>query len=105
VYLICGVLSWTWVQSGRAQDVEPRALTAAPVGTNIAGLSLAHSWGAVLLDKTLQVEDLDGSTFSFVASYSRFIDFFGLTGRVSATVVRRLVTQAATVDTAVGRYG
>jgi hypothetical protein len=75
-----------WAQSGRAQDVEPRALTAAPVGTNIAGLSLMHSWGAVLLDKTLQVEDLDGSTFSFIASYSRYIDVFGLTGRVSAAV-------------------
>jgi len=66
--------------------VEPRAFTPAPVGTNIAGLSVAHSWGAVLLDKTLPVEDLDGSTYSFVASYSRFIDLFGLTSRVSAAV-------------------
>ena len=69
-----------------AQDVEPRALSPAPVGTNISGLTLAHSWGAVLLDKTLQVENLDGSTYSLVPSYSRYIDLFGLTSRATAAL-------------------
>ena len=67
-----------------AQDVEPRALTPAPVGTNIVGVSLAHSWGEVLLDKTIPVRDLDGSTYSLTLSYTRFINFFGLSSRVIA---------------------
>jgi hypothetical protein len=69
-----------------AQDIEPRALTPAPVGTNIVGVSLSHSWGAVLLDKTIPVEDLDGSTYSVVPSYTRFINVFGLSSRVTAAL-------------------
>jgi hypothetical protein len=53
---------------------------------NIAGLTLAHSWGAVLLDKTLPVEDLDGSTYSLVPSYSRYVSLFGLTSRLTAAL-------------------
>jgi hypothetical protein len=66
------------------QDVEPRAMTPAPVGTNFVGLALAHSRGAVLLDKTIPVEDLDGKIYSLLPSYTRYINLFGLTGRVSA---------------------
>jgi hypothetical protein len=69
-----------------AQDVEPRALSPAPVGTNIVGVSLSHSWGAVLLDKTIPVRDLDGSTYSLIPSYTRFINFFGLTSRVTVAL-------------------
>jgi hypothetical protein len=49
------------------QDVEPRAMTPAPVGTNFVGLALAHSRGAVLLDKTIPVEDLDGKIYSLLS--------------------------------------
>jgi len=69
-----------------AQDIEPRVQSAAPVGTNIAGLSFAHSWGAVLVDKTIPVEDLDGSTTALVPSFSHYFSFFGLTSRVDAIV-------------------
>ena len=40
----------------------------------------------MLLDKTLPVDDLDGSTYSLIPSYTRFINFFGTTGRVTAAV-------------------
>ena len=36
--------------SAAAQDIEPRAFTPAPIGTNVAGLTYLHSWGAVLVD-------------------------------------------------------
>ena len=54
--LVCIVVLVAEAPSAIAQDVEPRGLSPAPVGTNITGLTLAHSWGAVLLDKTLQVD-------------------------------------------------
>lgn len=93
-----------------AQDVEPRALSPAPVGTSIAGLTLAHSWGAVLLDKTLQVEDLDGTTYSLVPSYSRYVSLFGLTSRLTAALPVATGTWDAivgedTVETNVSRTG
>ena len=74
------------VPPAAAQDVEPRALSPAPVGTNVVGLSLSSSWGDVLLDKTLPVENLDGTTVGLAPSYARFFDVFGATTRVTATV-------------------
>jgi len=61
-------------------------MTPAPVGTNFVGLGVAHSWGAVLLDKTIPVDNLDGSIYSLIPSYTRFINLFGLTGRLMAVV-------------------
>jgi hypothetical protein len=69
-----------------AQDVEPRALSPAPVGTNAVGVALYTSWGEVLLDKTLPVEDLDGTVVSLAPSYTRFFDTFGVTTRLSVAV-------------------
>jgi hypothetical protein len=84
--LICVAMLAAGAPYAIAQDVEPRGLSPAPVGTNITGLTLAHSWGAVLLDKTLQVENVDGSTYSLVPSNSRYIDLFGLTSRATAAL-------------------
>jgi len=61
-------------------------MTPAPVGTNFAGITLSHSWGAVLVDKTVPVEDLDGFTTTLIPSYSRFLGLFGLTARVDAVL-------------------
>lgn len=85
-FLVCTAVLAAGAPGAIAQDVEPRGLSPAPVGTNITGLTLAHSWGAVLLDKTLQVENLDGSTYSLVPSYTRYIDLFGLTSRATAAL-------------------
>jgi hypothetical protein len=84
--LVCALLFLVGPTALRAQDIEPRILTPAPVGTNIVGLTFAHSGGAVLLDKTLPVENVDGSTFSLVPSYTRFFNFFGLSSQVSAAI-------------------
>ena len=69
-----------------AQDVEPRALSPAPVGTSVIGVAASVSQGDVLLDKTLPLEDLDGYTLSLAPSYTRYFGLFGTTARVSAAV-------------------
>jgi hypothetical protein len=69
-----------------AQDVEPRALSPAPVGTNVIGLAASYSTGDVLLDKTLPVEDLDGYTLNLSPNYTRYVGLFGTTARLSAAV-------------------
>jgi hypothetical protein len=69
-----------------AQDVEPRALLPAPVGTNAVGAAFSGSFGDVLLDKTLPVEDLDGTIIGLAPSYTRYFNTFGVTTRLTATV-------------------
>jgi hypothetical protein len=82
-----------------AQDVEPRALSPAPVGTNAFGAALAGSFGNVLLDKTLPVEDLDGTIFSLIPSYTRFFNTFGVTTRLTASLPLVTGTWDAVVET------
>lgn len=82
-----------------AQDVEPRALSPAPVGTNAFGAALAGSFGNVLLDKTLPVEDLDGTILSLIPSYTRFFNTFGVTTRLTASLPLVTGTWDAVVKT------
>ena len=64
------------------QDVAPRVYTPAPVGVNAISLVYAFSTGAVLFDKTLPVENVNGDIHSITGAYSRAIGVFGLAGRV-----------------------
>ena len=69
-----------------AQDVEPRFIQNAPVGSSGLGLGYAYSSGAVLLNKTIPVENVDGKINAFAAAYALFLDFWGMSGRVDAAV-------------------
>lgn len=71
---------------GLAQDIEPRVMSAAPAGTSIAGLTLSRSSGALLFDKTIPVENVDGSITSLALSYSRYFSLFGVISRIDAAV-------------------
>jgi len=66
--------------------VEPRFLAQAPTGTDLVSLAYLHSWGAVLYDKTLPAENVDGTTHTFVAGYARFFSLFGVTARVDGAL-------------------
>lgn len=69
-----------------AQDLEPRALTNVPVGTNFVVVGYAFSYGNVLLDPSIPVEDLNADVHALVAAYARAIDVFGLSGKIDAIV-------------------
>ena len=72
--------------AGRGQELEPRALTNVPVGTNFVALGYAYARGNILLDPAIPVEDLDSKLHSFVGVYVRAIDFFGLSGKLDLMV-------------------
>ncbi len=74
------------VGAAAAQDLEPRALTNLPVGTNFVVLGYAFSYGNVLLDPAIPVEDLNADLHTLVAAYARAIDVFGLSGKIDAIV-------------------
>lgn len=68
-----------------AQDLEPRAYSASPVGTNFVVLAFGRSTGEVLLDPTLPVTDVRATLNIPAMAYGRT---FGLFGRQAlATIV------------------
>jgi hypothetical protein len=94
----------------QAQDVQPRALSPAPVGSNLVSLAYSFSTGAVLTDKTIPVQDIDGDMHTFTAGYGRAFGFFGLAAKADAFV--RYTTgrwsgsiEEAQIDSTVARSG
>ena len=69
-----------------AQDLEPRAFSPAPVGLNFVALGYAYSWGNVLFDPAIPIEDGNGNVNSVIAAYLRTIDVFGMSGKVDVVV-------------------
>lgn len=67
-----------------AQDVEPRFVRNAPEGSHVLAIAYSFSDGAVLLNKTLPVENLDGRIHSWAALWAGFFDFWGMSGRLDA---------------------
>jgi hypothetical protein len=69
-----------------AQDLEPRAITNLPVGTNFLLGSYAYTSGNILLDPSLPIDGLDANLNSFLFAYVRSINFFGLSAKVDAVL-------------------
>ena len=60
-----------------AQDMEPRAYSASPVGANFLVGSYTRSTGAVLFDPTLPVSDVSATVEAFVLAVGHSFDCFG----------------------------
>jgi len=71
---------------GQAQELEPRALTNVPVGTNFLLVGYAYANGNILLDPAVDIEDLNADLHTFVGAYVRSVSVFGLSGKVDALV-------------------
>lgn len=69
-----------------AQDVQPRALSPGPVGSNLLSFSYSFSTGAVLADKSIPVQNIDGNVHTFGAAFGRTFSFFGLAAKADAFV-------------------
>ena len=61
----------------RAQDMEPKAYSAAPVGMTFVVASATSSNGSVVLDPTLPITDIDADVDALVLAVGRSFDFFG----------------------------
>jgi hypothetical protein len=69
-----------------AQDLEPRAFSQAPIGLNIALMSLGYSKGNVLLDPSIPVEDLTARVWNVTGIYVRTLGLFGLSSKFAVIV-------------------
>lgn len=64
-----------------AQDIQPRAYFPSPSGINVLTVGYSYSWGAMLFDKTIPIENVEGKIHSMSVSYSRSTALMGKAGR------------------------
>ena len=70
----------------KAQDLEPRFLSAMPTGGNFAIASYGYSTGNILVDNSLPVEDLHAKLNSLVIGYARSFKLFNRLAKFDAIV-------------------
>jgi hypothetical protein len=81
----------------KAQSMEPRAYSNAPVGMNFLILGYVYQKGNVLLDPSVPVKDVSIEAHTALAAYSRVIDVFGKSGRVDLFVPYSRLTGSGTM--------
>lgn len=81
-----GVLLGLAHAPARAQTMEPRVYSPAPVGTQFAILALADSEGGLSVDPSLPLTDVDLSVRTAILGYARSIDILGQSGKIDVLV-------------------
>jgi len=66
----------------RAQDLEPRAYSASPIGTTFLVASAGRSTGSVLTDPSLPFEDVEAKLGIAVVGLGQTFDLFGRTALI-----------------------
>jgi len=69
-----------------AQEMEPRAFSAAPVGMQFLGVVYGHSEGDMVFDPAVPIEDAEATVDSMALAYVRVIALGGMTARVGAVL-------------------
>jgi len=69
-----------------AQDMEPRAYSPSPVGTNFLAVAVGNSRGAILFDPTVPITDASANLDSFIAGYARAFGLWGHQGLVALSL-------------------
>ena len=69
-----------------AQELEPRAYSVSPVGTNFAVVGITRSAGDIDFDPSLPIENASGRLYGCFLGYGRSVDFFGRSANVAVTL-------------------
>jgi len=72
--------------NARAQDIEPRAYSNAPVGVNFLIAGVVRTRGGLSFDTTIPITDAKLETTSLVLAYARSLDLWGKSGKFDAIV-------------------
>lgn len=70
----------------RAQDIEPRAYSNAPIGVNFLVAGYAYTRGGVAVDPTVPLTNADLRTSNAVVGYARVLDLWGKSGVLDVIV-------------------
>ena len=95
VFIAIAILCFS---KNNAQDLEPRAMTNLPIGTNFLLGGYGYSKGNLLLDPALTIDDLNSNIHSGFAAYVRSINLFGLSAKVDAILPYVLGDWEGSVD-------
>ena len=69
-----------------AQELEPRAYSVSPVGTNFAVVGITRSTGDIDFDPALPIENASGRLYSSFLGYGHSLNFFGRSANVAVTL-------------------
>ena len=85
--LICGALVVAMTTGlartpAAAQSIEPRAYSAAPVGTNFVILAYSEAHGALPVDTALPLSDIDLEVRALIVAYARSLNLWGKSAKI-----------------------
>lgn len=69
-----------------AQELEPRAYAANPIGVTFLGMSVLHSSGNVLLEPSSPITDVSATVYTGVLAFGKTFSFFGRTANAGIGV-------------------
>ncbi|AXK73613.1 transporter [Lysobacter sp. TY2-98] len=75
-----------FAHTARAQDIEPRAYSNAPVGVNFVIVGNVLARGGMSFDPSVPLDDAHIETNSIVLAYARALDLWGRSGKFDAIV-------------------
>jgi hypothetical protein len=78
------VLLATW--TARAQEMEPRAYSPSPIGTNFLAVALGGSHGSLLFDASIPITDASATLGQSALGYARSFGLFGRQALVAAGI-------------------
>jgi hypothetical protein len=73
-------------QSARAQEIEPRAYSNAPIGVNFLIAGSVWTRGGLTFDSSVPITDAKLKSTNFVFAYARSLDLWGKSGKFDAIV-------------------
>lgn len=80
--LVCALLL-VRVDTGQAQQLEPRAYSLSPVGTSFLGIGYFYSSGGAVLDPSLPVQNVQARVYTAVPFYSREFGLFNRSANIA----------------------
>jgi len=75
-------LTVLWATAVAAQDLEPRAYAASPIGTTFLVVAGARSTGSVLIDPSLPIEDAEATVGAVAIGGGTTLNLFGRTALI-----------------------
>jgi hypothetical protein len=82
--VIAAAMALATAHAACAQDMEPRAYSAAPVGTNFLLAGITRSTGGITTDPALPIANLEAEVNSGIVAYSRT---FGIAGKSASAAI------------------
>ena len=84
--LLIGLLLAGVASNARAQQIEPRAYSNAPVGINFLLAGYGYADGTVVVDPSVQLENAQLQVHSTLLAYVRTLNLWGMPAKVDGTL-------------------